>query len=135
MKYSRLPQEELDKLETDFVEFLVVNGITADDWIAIKENEPLNAERIIEQFSDVVWEGVLRKLKYLDKVETNSQYYFKCNETTIELIRVLKQDSKVVKQVASKSYAKTRELELFDMIMNGCVISDGDQYESLYALN
>ena len=135
MKYSRLPQEELEKLKDDFVDFLVVNGITADDWLSIKENEPINAERIIEQFSDVIWEGVLRKLEYLDKLENDCSYHFKCLNDKIELIRLLKQDNKIVRQMASKQYAKTRELELFDMITNGCVISDGANFESLVASN
>ena len=71
MKYSRLSAEQLRELEKEFVDFLVVNGIVAEDWIALKENEPLNADKIIDQFSDVVWEGTLRKLKYLNKIETN----------------------------------------------------------------
>ncbi|MEY2924715.1 MAG: hypothetical protein RLZZ337_1263, partial [Bacteroidota bacterium] len=48
LKYERLAQEELEKLQDDFVNFLVVNGITADDWVSIKENEPLNADQIVE---------------------------------------------------------------------------------------
>ena len=135
MKYSRLPQEELEKLKDDFVDFLVVNGITADDWLSIKGNEAINAERIIEQFSDVIWEGVLRKLEYLDKLENDCSYHFKCLNNKIELIRLLKQDNKIVRQMASKQYAKTHELELFDMITNGCVISDGANFESLVASN
>ena len=54
MKYTRIPSDELEKLEDEFVNFLVVNGITADDWVAIKENEPMNAAEIVDQFSDVV---------------------------------------------------------------------------------
>ena len=50
MKYHVIPVNELEKLEDDFIKFLVVNGITADDWIAIKENEPVNADKIINQF-------------------------------------------------------------------------------------
>ena len=47
MKYERLSKNELEELEKEFVDFLVVNGITAQDWVAIKENEPLNADEII----------------------------------------------------------------------------------------
>ena len=50
MKYHVIPVNELEKLEDDFIKFLVVNGITADDGIAIKENEPVNADKIINQF-------------------------------------------------------------------------------------
>ena len=131
MKYARLPLEELNKLEEEFVKFLVVNGITADDWLSIKENEPLNADKIVDQFSDVVWEGVLRKVSYLDKIEPDVSYFFKCNETDIELIRTIKNGTSVTKQTAEKLYTKTRELELFEMITNGCRISQGENFEKL----
>jgi hypothetical protein len=131
LKYERLAQEELEKLQDDFVNFLVVNGITADDWVSIKENEPLNADQIVEQFSDVIWEGVLRKVEYLDKIEAESSYFFRCEEKEIHLIRVIKNGEKLATQTASKPYSKIRELELYDMIKNGCVISKGEQFISL----
>ncbi len=129
LKYARLPLEELNKLEEEFVKFLVVNGITADDWLSIKENEPLNADKIVDQFSDVVWEGVLRKVSYLDKIEPDVSYFFKCNKEEIELVRILTSQAKPVKQTANKTYAKPREVELFEMISNGCVISQGENFE------
>ncbi|MGB1037596.1 MAG: DUF6495 family protein [Bacteroidia bacterium] len=131
MKYTRIPKDELEELESEFVNFLVVNGITAEDWISIKENEPLNADEIVNQFSDVVWESILRSTEYLDKIETDCAYYFNCLEDKIHLIRVVKSDGKAVKHVASKNYAKTREMEMFEMIQNGCTISDGANYKDL----
>ncbi len=131
MKYERLPLEELNKLEEEFVKFLVVNGITSDDWLSIKENEPLNADKIVDQFSDVVWEGVLRKVSYLDKIEQDVSYFFKCNKEEIELVRILSNEAKPVKQNANKRYTKQREVELFEMISSGCVISQGENFEKL----
>jgi hypothetical protein len=134
MKYNVIPVNELEKLEDDFIKFLVVNGITADDWIAIKENEPVNADKIINQFSDVVWEGVLRKLKYLNKVEKDVAYYFKCDATEIQIVRVIIDENMNEYHIAKKSYAKERELELFQMIQDGCTISEGLEYESLIVI-
>jgi hypothetical protein len=131
MKYTRIPAEELEKLEEEFVNFLVVNGITAEDWVALKENEPLNADEIINQFSDVVWESILRSTKYLMKVEESSAYYFKCEEKIIYLIKVEKSESSAEQLSTSKEYGKVRELELFDMLQNGCTISEGEEYEKL----
>jgi hypothetical protein len=131
MKYDRLPKEELEKLEDEFVKFLVINGITAQDWVAIKENEPLNADQIINQFSDVVWEGVLRKTNYITKIEPDCAYFFKCEATNINLIRVLKTGDSAEYHTANKAYVKPREFEIFEMIQNGCIISDGADYEAL----
>ncbi|HBN03480.1 MAG TPA: hypothetical protein DD396_05495 [Bacteroidetes bacterium] len=131
MKYHRIPKNELEKLEDDFIKFLVVNGITADDWLAIKENEPVNADQIINQFSDVVWEGILRKIKYLNKVEKDFAYYFKCDATEIHLVRVISAEKINEYHTATKSYSKQRELELFEMIQNGCMISEGLEFKEL----
>ena len=131
MKYVRLSAEELHELEKEFIDFLVVNGITATDWVAIKENEPLNAEEIINQFSDVVWESIMRSNKYLNKVEETSAYYFKCNMNDIALKKIVKGDNGAEIFTALKDYKKGREEEMFDMIQSGCTISDGNDYNML----
>ena len=131
MKYTRIPKDELEELEQEFVNFLVVNGITADDWVSIKENEPVNADEIINQFSDVVWESVMRSTEYLNKVESDTAYYFKCDAEEIHLVRIVKTASGSEQHMASKKYNKTRELELFEMIQSGCTIGDGKDYKAL----
>lgn len=131
MKYARLSTSELEELEKEFINFLVVNGITADDWVAIKENEPLNADEIINQFSDVVWESILRSTNYLNKVEETTAYYFKCDAEEISLKKVVKADNTTELYTATKKYKKVREEEMFDMIQNGCAISDGKDYDIL----
>ena len=47
-KYRLLTLEELQELEKEFVEYLVLNGITADDWEKIKKENPSSARHIIE---------------------------------------------------------------------------------------
>ena len=131
MKYSRLPDAELHKLEKEFVDFLVVNGITADDWEKLKQNDLDASNGIVDQFSDVVWEGVLRNTKYLEKREEGVAYYFRCDADQIHLTRIVEQASKVVKQTASKPYSGNREEELFRMIQSGCEITDGRRFEAL----
>ncbi len=131
MKYVRLSAEELQELEKEFIDFLVVNGITATDWVAIKENEPLNADEIINQFSDVVWESIMRSTKYLNKIEKTTAYYFKCNTNDIALKKIIKGDNGAEMFTALKDYKKVREEEMFDMIQSGCTISDGNDYNML----
>ncbi|MDB4107528.1 DUF6495 family protein [Bacteroidia bacterium] len=131
MNYTRIPKDELEELKQEFINFLVVNGITADDWVFIKENEPVNADEIINQFSDVVWESVLRSTEYLNKVESDTAYYFKCDAEEIHLIRIVKTTTVTEQHITSKKYSKTRELELFQMIQNGCAIADGKDYKAL----
>ncbi len=133
MKYERISQEELEKMEKEFIDFLVINGITVADWVSIKENEPLNADKIINQFSDVVWESILRSTKYLDKIEENTSYFFKCDVEDIYLIMINKGNK--TKKATSKKYTKSREQEMFNMILSGCVISDGENFKELDVIN
>lgn len=67
MKYARLTLSDLKDLEKEFIEFLIVNGIAADEWEAIKKEDKEKTEKIIDQFSDVVWESILRKNKLVEK--------------------------------------------------------------------
>ena len=66
MKYSRLPLQDLKDLEKEFIEFLAINGIPAEDWERMKKHDLDKVEGIIDQFSDVVWEGLLRKTEMVE---------------------------------------------------------------------
>jgi hypothetical protein len=148
-KYRHLTNDELSALQKEFVEFLVVNGITADKWIAIKEHKKEVAEEIIEQFSDVVWEGILRKAKFLELRNPKELLTFQClpdklvlmgmkvkdadiDITTETGFKKLKKDElKTTFYTSNKKYFKKREEELFEMIQNGCEISDGSLFKRI----
>jgi hypothetical protein len=66
MKYTRLSLHDLKDLEKEFVEFLVINGIAADEWERLKKSDKEKVEKVIDHFSDVIWEGVLRKTEMVE---------------------------------------------------------------------
>ncbi len=148
-KYRCLTQEELSVLEKEFVDFLVINGITADEWKALKKEETDKAEKIIEQFSDVVWEGVLRKTQFLEHRSPQEIRTFQClpgkivlmgleiKDQTIDL-RIAEGVEKVKSSMPStavysseKNYSKKREAEVFELIQNGASISDGKLFKRI----
>ena len=59
MKYRRLTLEELEPLENEFIDFLVVNGIIADDWRHLLAHDLEKSNQIIDAFSEVVFEGIM----------------------------------------------------------------------------
>lgn len=148
-KYRHLTKEELEALQKEFIEFLVVNGITADKWTAIKEQKKDIAEEIIEQFSDVVWEGVLRKARFLELRNPKELLTFQCLPEKLVLMGMKVKDADVdittppgfekLKQdklettfyTSEKKYFKNREEELFEMIQNGCEITDGTLFKRI----
>jgi len=149
-KYRPLTSEELHALEKEFVDFLVLNGITGDDWVKMKEQSPESATEMTELFADVVWEGILRKAQYLMHRSSSSIKCFQClsdqivlvamDSRTVDLIHDFdsvssgQRASEVKVYTTTKAYNTTREEELFSMISNGCEITEGQLFKKLCML-
>lgn len=85
-KYRLLTLAELASLEKEFIDYLVVNGIVAEDWLLMKKNDIEQAEAIVATFSDVVFEAILRKAKYLEVRGSHFMYTYQCNENNLVLV-------------------------------------------------
>lgn len=146
MKFRRLTLEELNELEKEFIEFLIVNGIEAQDWTDLKENEPDKAEKIVEQFSDVVFTSIFRKNQFVDLIAKNEIRCFQFLENKVVLVGVKsnadttdfrkntptelsKQEFEVYN--TDKTFSKSREEEMFELIENGATLSDGSLFKNL----
>jgi len=148
MKFERLSNNELQTLEKEFIQFLVVNGIIATDWEKIKIDNPKKAEKLIDLFSDMVWEKSLEKIKFLEHRTPTSIKVFNCKKEKIELIGV-DADHKAFssKDIVfdpqkkyslfqhQKKYSPDRETELYKMIKSGCYVADKKHFEILKQLN
>ena len=150
-KYRSLSTEELKSLEKEFVDYLVVQGIDAAEWIKIKEEDPEKAEKIIELFSDVVYEKVLRQSAYLIRFTKKILFAFYYGEELAELIildidnilfddiskeedvldTIKKHSEKLRLNSQSKTYKKERTQEMFDMLGSGALFSSGEIFNYL----
>ncbi|MGO1752410.1 MAG: DUF6495 family protein, partial [Psychroflexus sp.] len=70
MKYERLTREQLEEMHQEFINFLATQKITADEWEKIKREQPGVAEQELDVFSDLVWEGVLNNVNYVEHFST-----------------------------------------------------------------
>jgi hypothetical protein len=147
-KYRTLTQEELKDLEKEFIDFLVINGVTADDWQKLKLHEQ-KAVKILEQFSDVVWEGVLRKTMFVAHRSPQEIRTFQCLPNKILLMGIKIQDAQIDLRTkdgyqqlqenmpsasvysSEKVYSKNREMEIFELIQSGAQISDGSLFKRI----
>jgi len=159
MKYRRLTMEELKDMENEFVRFLVSNGVTADDWEKIKIENPTKAEGLIVIFSDVVFDKILEKVKYIEFRSPHDIKTFRCLEDKIELLGLkvngasglnftkgqpLKDMLAYIKYApeggvqmysAEKGYKDNNpKKEIFNMLENGASISEGEIFEALLKL-
>ena len=160
MKYRILTIEELSNLEKEFVAFLASNTITASDWEKLKNNDKVKADKLIEMFSDIVFEKVLVNV---DLLEIDSHYFrqylnFKSDEVEMRGILIENAPDFKLAQISSKNdlnnlfrsdpeasikilkgtkkYSKNREEEIFDWIKKGALISKNmEVFESLKDLD
>ena len=158
MKYRLLRQEELEDLKPDFITFLASNTVTADDWEALKRDKPEKARSLIEVFSDIVFDKVLSNANYLeyktpkdiktfhfqeDKVvmnglfvEGNTEFDFTLEQTPQQMLQQMHlSGAKLKLYTAEKIYSRSREMEAFEMLENGALISkDGALFKTLEEL-
>lgn len=86
MKYSRLSKEQFEELHQEFINFLATQSITADEWKEIKANKPQVAEQELDVFSDLIWEGVLRRVQYIEHISPRQLHLFHFTEADMRLI-------------------------------------------------
>lgn len=151
MKYARLTKEQFEELHPEFTNFLASQSIDKKEWDAIKEEKPEVAEQELDVFSDLIWEGVLTKAEYLEHFSKNHIFLFHCKEDYIDSM-VLKSlvpevdfltkeglqwltDNIFTETVeiltGKKNYDKERNEALFDLIMQGTILSDGQLYSQI----
>lgn len=148
MKYKRLTKEQLEELHEEFINFLATQSITAEEWSNIKQNQPKVAEEELDVFSDLIWEGVLTKVKYLENVSANHMHLFELAEKEMKLISVKVMNPEVDLRTkegfgwfkknwqsdfvdyltAAKAYSEDKNADKFKLIEQGAVITKGELY-------
>ncbi len=148
MKYARLTKEQFEEMQQEFINFLATQSITAEEWENIKANKPKVAEEELDIFSDLIWEGVLNKVEYLEHFSPNQIYLFHITETTIHLIAVKVEnegvdittregygwlqanllDDSVTIYTSSKAISNDRNKDIFALIKQGANITQGELY-------
>jgi len=148
MKYSRLTKEQFEELHKEFINFLATQSISAEEWTDIKLNKPNLAEEELDTFSDLVWEGVLKHVKFLEHISLNQMHLFHCLDNEMRLI-ALKVKNKTIDLStkegfdwfknnllsddveffsAKKAYSEDKALDKFKLIEQGAVITKGDLF-------
>lgn len=149
MKYARLTKQQFEELHNEFINFLATQSITAREWETIKKNKPQVVEEELDVFSDLVWEGVLGKVTYLENISRQQMHLFHLAEKEMKLIsvKILNPDidlntslgfnwfkknwqSDFVEYLhASKAYTEDKNIDKFKLIQEGAVITKGELYQ------
>ena len=148
MKYRQLTKEQFENLHEEFARFLASQSIDAKEWNQIKEENPKLVLDEMNVFSDVVWDDVLAKTKYLEHFSETTANLFKCDDQEIHRIAIkINWDINLLEQKGfewlmqnpmdnsvdifkgSKPYKEERNTELFDLIEKGSNISKGEIFD------
>jgi hypothetical protein len=151
MKYQLLTKEQFEELHLEFANFLASQQIDKEQWEKIKASNPEAAEEEMMIFSDLIWDNVLDKIKYIDHFSEKSLNLFKCSKENIERVvaKVEKQDFSFLNKddfnwfmdhtsdgsvsflKGKKEYTEVRNTEIFDLIQKGGIISKGELFEAI----
>lgn len=151
MKFRMLTQEELEHFEDELKQFLIVNGVDAQEWELMNISNKEKAMELVALFSDTVLQKVYQKIKYLEHRSKSSCMVFKFGQKHTELISInAKADTKIdlstpesvhealVKHPAQltifksqKEYSGCREDEIHQMLESGCVNSTAEFWNML----
>ncbi len=149
MKYTRLTKQQLDELHPEFINFLATQSITASEWSQIKEERPEVAEQELDVFSDLIWEGVLTKVAYLENISEQHMHLFHCAEKEMKLlsVKVMNPDIDLTTKIgfdwfkknwqsdfveyltAAKAYSDDSNRDKFELIRQGASITKGELYQ------
>lgn len=158
MKYRRLTIEELKELEKQFHLFLAAHSIPAMDWQKMKSNEPDKAEKLIDEFSDFIFENVLDKVEFLEyrnkdqiqivdtrsdrmkmkgiKIVGNKKIDLQEDKPALELkAELMKHGGKVQMISGEKKFGEDPNMDKFKLMQKGFLITkDPTLYQTLSSL-
>jgi hypothetical protein len=149
MKYRRLTREQLAELHQEFINFLATQSITASEWEQIKSEKPDVAAQELDVFSDLIWEGVLSRVDYLENLSASHMHLFHCGKKEMKLISVRVHNPEVDLQTevgfgwfkknwqsdyveyltAAKAYSGDPNLDKFRLIEQGAEITRGALFQ------
>lgn len=148
MKYRRLSKEQFEELHKEFINFLATQSITADEWTNLKANKPELAEQELDMFSDLIWEGVLGQVKYIEHFSPQQLHLFHLGEENMHVIALKINDDSINLHTtegytwlkenllndqveffnATKAYSEEPLSDKFNLIEQGGNITKGELY-------
>ena len=151
MKYSRLTKEQFDELHAEFINFLATQAIDKAEWDKIKIEQPEIAEQELDVFSDLIWEGVLSRAKFLEHFSKNHIFLFQCFDTNVKSIVLKSLDPEtdfltkeglqwlsdnmftdtIEMKIGKKDYSEARNTAIFQLIQQGAFLSGGELFKQI----
>lgn len=153
MKYRMLTDDELRVFEPELKQFLVVNAVYDEEWRQINQENPDKARQLVALFSDQVLQTIYERIAFVEHRSKKTCLVFACQSDRLLLIGLQHNhpelDFSTLEGIhfgltnhlaeikwfkKSKGYDSDREMEIHQMLENGCVPSSGEFWESIQPL-
>jgi len=151
MKYHRLSQEQLNAMHKEFSVFLAAQSIDKVSWDTIKSDHPERVDSLLDTFSDIVWDSIIEKCKYLKWNDQQQLFLFQCEPDTISVFIIKISNPSINIETpkgwewlkthffsdaveifqSRRDYGGSRSLFIYDYLKKGAVITDGQQYDEI----
>ena len=148
MKYARLTKEQFEELHKEFINFLATQSITAQEWTELKNTKSDAVDQELDIFSDLIWEGVLNNVEFIEHISPRQLMLFRVSQTHMDLIGIkienpdiditndygykwLQQnihDDSVDLYTSTKAIKDDRNKDLFLLIQQGGHITKGELF-------
>lgn len=134
IQFRLLTREELVPLEKDFVLFLAAQGIANTDWTAIQEHDPLRHQKLLIDFSNMVWHKILDGKECMEFVAHGHRYVIHYRENETEMIRTsLQPPFQVARKISTRDTdVKTAMFEALEAGAVFCQIADFEACKLLW---
>ena len=134
MHYPCLTLAQLEALETDFVAFLIVNGVEGETWKTLNETNPSKAQELANLFSQVVWEKVVKETRYVKRVSETERIFGYLAEEQGVLLVGQQNPSGWAFHKAKKHWGGKRESEVFTLLQQGFERSNEQEFTEISQL-
>lgn len=150
MKYTRLTKEQFEELHHEFAIFLASQNIDKAEWEKLKSRQPERIEQQLDIFSDMIWEGALNKVEFLEHFSKNYIFMFYFAQNQAHSIVIQTSDDSVdftsseglvwlsenitsdkIEFTQGKKSFEDKNEAAFDLIRKGAIISDGKLYKQV----
>ncbi len=146
-----LTDEELSHFSEELKQFLIVNGVHAEEWETMNQKNPEKAVELVGLFSDAVLQRVYENIKYLEFRSPDSCMMFHLGKEIIHLISIQAKVNTALDLSTpegihdaltrytdslsffktSKTYNAAREEEIHRFLEQGCIPSTQNFWDAM----
>lgn len=129
----RLVKEELEAVKDEFIAYLIMQGIDADEWEKIQSEDENKAVKIIDEFSFSYFDVMLTGINYATKITDDAVHAIHFRSKDMHHFLYTKDSEGKIGQ-KEESYTDQRNTAIFQYLEQGYKPDRGESFKELALL-